>query len=61
MSVRDAIIKAMKRPKAAVDYGKGTEKEHCGICEHYSNHECSKVIGTINPDMWCKLFEADYG
>jgi len=57
MNLRDQIKTAMKRPKLAVDYSKGKPNAHCGICEHYNNHACELVAGTINPDMWCKLFD----
>ena len=55
--LREQIKDAMKATKASVDYSRGTYKEHCGICEHYSDHTCSKVQGTIEPDYWCKLYE----
>ncbi len=57
MNLRDHISNAMKRQKAEVDYSIGKLNAHCGICEYYSDHECSKVIGVIKPEMWCELFE----
>ena len=47
----------MKRLKAAVDYGKGMQKAHCGICRHFiPPHSCARVHGSIARTAWCKLF-----
>lgn len=46
--------------KAEVDYGEGTRKEHCGLCEYYQvmhKDGCALVKGYIEYDMWCRLFE----
>ena len=48
---------AGKLSKESVDYGKGTEEEHCGICEHYRHGLCTEVEGAIEPDYWCQKFE----
>ena len=61
MTVREQIIGAMKRPKSAVHYGKGTSHSNCGLCEYYSRHECEKVQGVVNSDMICDLFERAIG
>ena len=52
-----------RRSKNEVDYGPGTRKEHCGICEHFEEpSSCRKVRGVIDPEYWCNLFEkADDG
>lgn len=48
----------MKRAKSSVDYSRGKPGAYCGICKHYlGNGECELVAGTINPAMWCRLFE----
>jgi hypothetical protein len=47
---------AAEYTKSEVNYSKGTDAAHCGICEHYRDHACSLVKGEISPDMWCKLF-----
>ena len=61
MSLREHIQRAMKAKasKAEVNYSLGKPKEHCGICQYYTDHVCQKVQGHINPTMWCKLFEKD--
>lgn len=46
-----------KRTKESVDYGPGMKSAHCGICEHYRGGFCTRIIGKIDPRMWCKLFE----
>lgn len=46
-----------KETKSEAGYIRGTKKEHCGICAHYSAHECSIVEGRIFPAMWCRYFE----
>ena len=46
------------------DAGYGPGLPHCGSCVHYSENEktekgsCELVAGTIDEDMWCKLFKA---
>lgn len=58
---------AERELKSAVDYGPGhLDREHCGRCEHYYGGSgpmvgiglCRRVIGAINTQMWCRLFEA---
>lgn len=46
-----------KMSKESAGYKHGTKDEHCGICEHYSRHECEIVAGRIFPAMWCRYFE----
>ena len=47
----------MKKTKKSVDYGKGMQSAHCGICVHFrSPNACELVIGPIGPRGWCKLF-----
>ena len=58
MALREQIRDAMKATKDSVDYSKGNATEHCGNCEHYKDHTCSKVQGMIEPSYWCKLWEA---
>ena len=48
--------------KAAVDFGKGTGKAHCGLCEHLRSRPggtqgCDEVAGEIDLGMWCIRFE----
>lgn len=46
-----------KRDKSEVDYSKGLPHAHCGLCRHFEPpHACELVKGTIEPQMWCKLF-----
>ena len=46
-----------KRTKESVNYSKGNEKEHCGICKHFQPPwACEKVSGHIVPAYWCRLF-----
>lgn len=49
---------SVKVPKASVNYSKGMEKSHCGICTFYHDKTCSKVQGPIDWSMWCKLYKA---
>jgi hypothetical protein len=49
---------AVKVAKASVNYSKGMEKSHCGICTFYHDKTCSKVQGPIDWSMWCKLYKA---
>lgn len=53
------LVKASghRETKAEAGYARGTKAAHCGICEHYSTHECSIVEGKIFPAMWCRYFE----
>jgi len=47
-----------KRTKAEVKYGPGMPKARCGICQYFvAPHSCTKVIGPIYKDAWCKLFK----
>jgi hypothetical protein len=48
----------VKVPKASVNYSKGMENSHCGICTFYHDKTCSKVQGPIDWSMWCKLYKA---
>jgi hypothetical protein len=43
------------------NYSKGNPQEHCGICSHYVKRTCEIVPGLIDPDYWCRYFEADNG
>jgi hypothetical protein len=52
---------AVKVTKASVNYSGGMPARHCGICTFYSNKTCSKVQGTISPQMWCRLFKKKIG
>lgn len=37
---------------------RGTEREHCSICEHYIiGGACKVVAGRISPKGWCTRFE----
>ena len=49
-----------KHEKDDVDYSLGMKREHCGNCEYYNNYACSKVVGRIDPRMWCDLWVLDY-
>jgi hypothetical protein len=54
-----AIDADPKKPKAEVDYGPGKPEAHCGICKHFDGEDgCELVAGEIDPEKWCKLFEA---
>ena len=57
MNLREQMRQNMRRPKEAVSYRRGQKTANCGLCEYYKNHACSKVLGTINPDMICDLYE----
>jgi hypothetical protein len=51
-----------KKTKKEVDYSKGMAKAHCSICANYIFYKhmmakCEVVNGSVEPDMWCKLFE----
>jgi hypothetical protein len=46
-----------KMTKEEAGYKHGLKQAHCGVCEHYSRHECSIVAGKIFPAMWCRYFE----
>jgi len=46
-----------KETKAEAKYDEGTDQEYCEICTHYQAGLCSKVMGFIDPDAWCKYFE----
>lgn len=54
---RHAAGGAVRKAKISVDYSKGMAKAHCGICTHYSRGSCDLVRGSIQPDMWCRLFK----
>jgi len=46
-----------KRTQKSVNYSKGTEAAHCGICKHFQPpHDCELVEGHIVPAWWCRLF-----
>ena len=48
---------AKKLMKFAVDYGRGSMRDHCGVCHHFVKPDsCTKVQGMIEPTGWCKLF-----
>jgi hypothetical protein len=49
---------SVKVPKASVNYSKGMQERHCGICTFYRDKTCSKVQGPIDWSMWCKLYKA---
>ena len=53
------MIKLLKRlVNYTDDHGKSSEQ--CSKCEYYVNsHTCSRVMGSINPSGWCKLFKRD--
>jgi hypothetical protein len=54
--------------KAQAGYSEGAP--HCGICKYYSEGKeeadgaaeeagsCKLVMGKIDEDMWCRLFQA---
>lgn len=47
-----------KASKESVDYSKGMNSSHCGVCDHFEPpHACAKVAGHIDVDMWCRLFK----
>ena len=49
-----------KTPHVLVKYGKGDEKEHCGICKHFIAAQpprCETVRSPIAANMWCERFE----
>ena len=53
-------MKREKKSKAAVNYGEGDSRHHCGNCVHFeveAPHHCELVKGIIKPDMWCKLYK----
>lgn len=45
-----------KITKADADYGKSKNKSRCGNCIFYENRGCSVVVGSIDPNAWCKYF-----
>jgi len=46
-----------KRTKESVNYSKGTDAAHCGICKHFiPPHACEHVEGHIVSSYWCRLF-----
>lgn len=61
MKIRDVVEGAYdeheKRAKADVNYSKGMPTSHCGICRYYHDHRCDRVVGSIDPTMWCRLFK----
>ena len=51
-----------KKIKSEVDYRPGRGDKRCGTCRFYiTKHECSRVIGSIDPGGLCDLFEAKQG
>jgi hypothetical protein len=48
----------IKATKAEAEYtGKGTEREHCGICTYYNPQgTCRRIEGRVSPDGWCEFF-----
>lgn len=65
MTIESAVERAYaeheKRAKADVNYSKGMASAHCSICRYYHNHTCERVVGQIDPTMWCKLFKPKSG
>ena len=54
----DFFYKAEKHDVAYTPKAKN-HKERCELCCHYQpSHACSVVRGRINPEGWCKRFEA---
>jgi len=58
---RKAFDPIIKHTKAEVNYSLG-KKDHCSICANYIFYkhmmaQCEVVKGSIEPNMWCKLFE----
>lgn len=47
----------MKVTKQSVQYSVGMKTSHCGICKYYTGNRCTRVEGSIKPNMWCKLFK----
>lgn len=46
--------------KAEVDYSLGKGSDRCKNCEHFiDGGHCALVAGTIDPEYWCKKFEAE--
>ena len=47
-----------KKPKSAVRYGRGMLTRHCSVCQHWRPpRSCELVVGPIQPNGWCRLFE----
>ena len=50
-------VTAEKKTKEQVNYGAGNSREKCSLCEHFRTPaSCTKVVGYISPDAWCRLF-----
>ena len=55
----------MARPllsKEAARYTSGGGREHCSLCRHFSPRNggrCARVLGSISPQGWCKLFSRE--
>lgn len=58
----DNIVEKSKASKRSVDYSKGMQTRHCGVCTHFEMpHACDQVSGHIDADMWCRLFKRRVG
>ena len=45
-----------KYSKAECDYGPGSWPEECSTCSHFNGRSaCRIVVGSIDPEMWCKF------
>jgi len=50
---------AGKRAKSSVDYSRSTGSDRCDGCVNFiAPDRCQRVKGAIEPDYWCRLFEA---
>ena len=51
-----AVLK--KHAKDDVDYSEGMGTTRCKNCLYFlASRRCRKVLGMIEPDMWCRLFK----
>jgi hypothetical protein len=50
----------MKKEKSQVNYRRGTRSESCKSCRYFEvkgPERCLKVLGRIEPQMLCDLYE----
>lgn len=61
--IEEAVEHSKQGPiysKAEVNYSKGTDKEHCGNCDHFEvlhKNGCELVKGDIRAGMWCNKWD----
>lgn len=53
------MIKFVKRLVEYTD-DHGTSSEQCSKCKYFIDpHSCKRVVGSISPEGWCKLFKRE--